>query len=218
MAFSIDSNGDASIGNLTVTGNITEPTAAANYVNTRPRATLTQDDLQTYDIPLEQCVSDVEPPVSMVAPAGAVLGVVRGTPGTDSIRLQCVDQKANGGATSIVCLTTMTLPPEYVDGETVQVVLNCKMVTTVSDTSAVVDLEAWPDDGDGTVSADICATAAQSINSLTAAAKTFTLTPTSLVAGSKIHLRFTITINDAATGTAVIGQINRAYFLADIKG
>ena len=203
---------------LTVSGTVTLPSTAASFANTIPRAVLTQDDLQTYDIPLEQCVSDAEPPVSMVAPAGAVLGVVRGTPGTDSIRLQCVDQKANGGATSIVCLTTTYLRPEYVDGETVQIALNCGMVTTVADTSAVVDVEAWPDDGDGTVSADICATAAQSINSLTSATKTFNLTAGSLVAGSKIHLRFTITINDAATGTAVIGEIKKASLLCDIKG
>jgi len=195
------------------------PSAASSHVNNYERGILQQDDLQKYDIPLEQCVSDAEPPATMVAPAGAVFGIVRGTVGTHSLRLQTVDQKANGGATSVVCLTTVTLPPEYVDGETAQIVLNCSMVTTVADTSAVCDVEAWTDDGDGTVTGDIASPAAQDMNAdLNAAAYTFTLNPATLVKGMKIHLRFTITINDAATGTAVIGQINRAYLQCDIKG
>jgi len=205
---------------LTTAGTLTCGTLAipTSYSGSWPRAALTQDDLAKYDLPLQLFRTDEATPAMVGTAASSKLGLVRGSVGTDSLRLQTIDSKSNGGATAHYALTTFRLPEEYVAAETVQIVLNCKMVTTVADTTATIDVEAYPDDGDGTVSADICSTGATTINSLTAAAKTFTLNAGSLVAGSKLQIRINLTINDAAGATAVIGQVNDCYVLADIKG
>lgn len=107
------------------------------------------------------------------------------------------------------------VPECYVAGGAVSIRINVGMKTTVADTSATVDVEcvrvAAP-------SVDICTTAATTINSLTAANKDFTLTPTNIVVGDLLDFRITIAIVDAATGTAVIGTINTISALITAKG
>ncbi len=107
------------------------------------------------------------------------------------------------------------LPVEYVAGETLTLRINAGMKTTVAGTSCTVDVNAYRQ-ADPTV--DICATNAQSINSLTAADKDFTLTPTACVPGDLIDIVLTITYVDAVNGTAVIGKIYSVTMLADVKG
>ena len=65
---------------------------------------------------------------------------------------------------------------------------------------------------------DLCATAAQSINSLTQATLAFDVTATSLSAGDLLDCRVAVAITDSATGTAVLGKVSRLSILADIKG
>lgn len=94
------------------------------------------------------------------------------------------------------------LPASYEAGDSVTVRLkNAGMLTTVSDGTATVDVVAFSDDGDGTISSDICATAAQSINSLTLATKDFVITPTALAAGMRIFFR----IDFAGSDTGNLG-------------
>lgn len=144
------------------------------------------------------------------------LALVTGAPGTNPPLIQTSDLKTVT-ATRIIGVV-IQLDPQYQDGGNIKVVIDAGMQTTVADTSATVDLEAYQLIGDGTVSSDLCATAAQDINSLTYAEKQFTLTPTGLVAGDAIYLKISIAVVDGASVTAVIGSIREVLVLQDIYG
>lgn len=157
--------------------------------------------------------------VSSLLPATAAaddLGLVSGTYGTDGPLLKTSDAKA----TTVTQYARVLVPVDdlWVTGETYQVRIIAGMDTTVSDTTATVDLEAYVPDGDGAVGSDICATAAQSINSLTTANFDFTITTTSLTDGDILDLRITVAITDSATATAVYGQIYGIQIMRDTKG
>ena len=93
------------------------------------------------------------------------------------------------------------------------------MKTTVSDTTATIDFEAYAkNEATGAVGSDLVTTAATTINSLTAAAKEFVITPTGLVSGDELDIRVTIAIVDSTTATAVIGRIMKLYMLSSVKG
>ena len=89
------------------------------------------------------------------------------------------------------------------------------MKTTAADTSctldAVVVRQAAPD-------ADICATAAQDMNSTDAADLDFTITPTNVVVGDVLDVVLAIACTDSAGVGAVIPKINSVEMLLDIKG
>lgn len=110
------------------------------------------------------------------------------------------------------------LPAEYDDGETVTLRIKAGMNTTVSDGTATIDAEVYESDLAGGVGSDLCTTAAQSINNLTAANKDFTITPTGLAAGDVLDVRIALAISDSATGTAVIGEVFDVAFLLDVRG
>ncbi len=189
-------------------------TQRASITGTVARSNLVQDDLKPYPVILSECKTwDAAQTNIPGTAANDDLGLVTGTLATDVPTLQSGDAKA----------TTVTryagfyvpVPAEYVDGETITIVINAGMKTTVSDTSAIVDLEAYRV---GAPTVDVCATAQQSINSLTAADKSFTITPTGVVAGELLFCRVKIAITDGATGTAVIGKINSITAKFDVKG
>lgn len=93
------------------------------------------------------------------------------------------------------------------------------MLTTVAGTSATLDCEAYLFNRDTTkTGSDLVTTAAQSINSLTFADKTFDLTATGLSAGSLIDVRLTIAAVDAANVGAVFGAIADMALLCSTKG
>lgn len=133
------------------------------------------------------------------------LGAVNGTDGTHFMSLRTIDFKA--ATTTAYARCFFVLPGNYVAGSAITIRVRAGMLTTVSDTSATVDLEVFSNDGDATGSADLCATSAQSINSLTFSNKDFTVTPTGLVAGQALNIRLVMTGTDGATGTAVIGAV-----------
>jgi hypothetical protein len=93
------------------------------------------------------------------------------------------------------------------------------MLTTVADTSATIDVEAY-ESAKTTLKtgSDLVTTAAQSINSLTFADKAFDLTVTDLSPGDQLDIRFTVAVVDAATGTAVTAALASVELLLDIKG
>lgn len=178
------------------------------------RSQLTQDDLKPYPVPLSECKTwDAVATNIPAAGANDDLGLVTGTLGTDVPTLQSGDSKA--ATTTRYAGFFVPVPAEYVDGETITIVINAGMKTTVSDTSANLDLEAYRV---GAPTVDVCATAQQSINSLTAADKSFTITPTGVVAGEMLFCRVKIAIVDGATATAVIGKINTITAKFDVKG
>lgn len=144
------------------------------------------------------------------------LALVTGTFGTNAPEIQTGDVKALGAVTRRARVL-VSVPDNYVNAGGLQVRCTGGMRTTIAGTSATVDIECHLLNDDGTVSADICSTAAQSINSLTFANKDFVIDPTSVTAGSRLDVRVTIATNDAASGTAVIGCLNSLALRADCQ-
>jgi hypothetical protein len=136
--------------------------------------------------------------------------------GTVSWYLNTYDLKTT--TTTCYARFCFELPPEYDDGETITLRIRGGMNTTVADGSATIDAEVYKADRDGAVGADLCATAAQSINNLTNADKDFTITPTGLVGGDILDCRIALAVVDTATGTAVVGEVLEVAFLLDIRG
>jgi hypothetical protein len=189
-------------------------TGRASITGTVDRDNLNQDDLQPYSFPLSNVRTWDSMAVNIPATAGNDdLGLVTGTLGTHAPTLQSGDSKA--ATTNRYAGFQVPVPVEYVAGETITFVVNAGMLTTVSDDAALLDLEVYRE---AAPTVDICATAQQSINDLTAADKSFTITPTDVVPGDMLLCRVKIGIVDAATGTAVIGKINSIVSQFDIKG
>lgn len=144
------------------------------------------------------------------------LAIITGTPGTDAIRLRTSDGKA----------TTITqkagyeiqVPQNYKDAQPFAVRIRAGMITTVSDGTATVDLSVYKVANDGSVGTDLVTTAAQDINSLTADNFDFTVDATAIDPGDNLIAVITIAITDTATGTAVIGQINRVQIVCSTQG
>jgi len=135
------------------------------------------------------------------------MGLITGTPGTAKPVLQGVD--FGGTSTDEKGTFKLILPPEYRAGSAITIRVNAGMVTTVSDGTATVDVEAYKETaGAAVVGSDICATAAQSINSLTAANKDFTITPTGLVPGDCLQIRLAFAGSDSGNVGVMIPQIN----------
>jgi hypothetical protein len=135
------------------------------------------------------------------------MAIITGTPGTDAPTLQGVDF---GGTTSDEkCAFEFILPQEYRAGEAVTLRVKAGMLTTVADTSCTLDAECWKDAGDGSVGSDLCATAAQDINSLTMANKDFTITPTGLEPGDRLVIRLSIAGEDSGDAGAMTPELQQ---------
>lgn len=179
------------------------------------RAALATDASSPYGIPLESGHVWDARSTNIVATTGANddLALVTGTFLTTPKLIQSGDSKA--ASTTRKVGYSWAVPAEYRTAAAIAIAINCGMVTTVSDTSATIDVQVVRT---AAPTVDICETAAQSINSLTAATKTFTLTPTNVVPGDIFDIVVTIAIVDSATATAVIGSINTITVLASIQG
>lgn len=179
---------------------------------------LAQKPMQAFPVPFALCKTWDAMTVNLPAAAAADdLGFVTGTPGTDSPKLSTGDLKA-AGATSRKTAFELSVPANWESGQTIELRLVVGMETTIADNSATVDVEVYKPDGTGSVGSDLCTTAAQSINSLTPANLDFTLNANSIDPGDKLIVVVTAAINDAATGTAVIGSIFDMTCRCDTRG
>ena len=190
-----------------------EPGKTAND-NTVLRSDLSQDVLAPFRVPFTD-LRVWDAPTTLLPSAGASddLGHIYNTFLTGAPSVETGDSKA--ASTTRKAYFAFRVPIEYDAGETITLRLKAGMKTTVSDTTATIDAQVVRD---AAPTVDICATAAQSINSLTGANKDFTLTPTNVVPGDLLHVVVTIAIVDGATGTAVIGQLTEISVLMDSKG
>ena len=112
----------------------------------------------------------------------------------------------------------IVLPAEYEDGQTSTLRASAHAKTTAADTSMTLDFTVYKSDSEAGIGSDICATAAQSINTTTWATYDFDITPTGLQAGDRLEFRVHTAVNDGAGGAAVIAEIGEIQFLLDIKG
>jgi hypothetical protein len=201
------------IGDLYVTGNITRAGTGPLIA----RTDLTQENLARYPIALDRFrVWDAMATNLPGTAATDDLAFIHGTFGTNSPTIQTGDFKTT--TITRYARVTFNVPHEYVDGETVTIRVHGGMKTTVASSACTVDIECYLSDDEEGISADLCTTAAQSINSLTDADLSFAITSTAIQAGDTLDIRMTIAGTDVATGTAVIGQVGKVEVLLDVKG
>ena len=215
-------------GDLQVTGHLsaaTQTIPASSVTNASvaadaaiARSKLAQTVLASYLVPWTAFrVWDAYHTVLPGTSATDDLALIGGTFATGSPSIQTSDLKGLGAITRYARFS-IQLPPEYEDGETVVIRAHAGMLTTVADTSATIDFEVYESNSEAGISADLCATAATTINSLTLADKDFTITASGLSAGDWLDVRMTLVVNDGATGTVVQGIVGAVELLCDIKG
>ena len=203
---------DLSVGNnIRVGGTITPAIAKANI--------LALAELQVFPIRLTDFRKAGAQEMDELLPNPGLtddLGIY-GEFGVSTPSLRTEDLKA-AGATSNHARVLVHLPWEYVADQTVILRFKAGMITTVSDTTATLDCEAYKiqDDPDDSLTA-LVITAATTINSTTFADIDFTLTDTNLSPGDILDVRITTAVNDGATGTAVIMGISWAHLLCDVR-
>lgn len=184
------------------------------------RTQLRQETLARFNIPLTSFrVHDNMAALLPTAGATDDLGIIEGTFGSASPTLQTEDLGGESGNPTLNrarCL--VALPPEYSDGESVTLRIHAGMKTTVADDAATVDVEAYKSDFEEGIGSDLCATAAQSINSLTMADKDFTITSAGLSSGDVLDIRITTSVSDAGDAGVMIAVIGNVELLCDIRG
>jgi hypothetical protein len=212
--------GDTQIeGNLTiVNGDILLATADKEILPDRPRSNLQQEPLVDFPVPFDRLfVWDSGQPLPATA-ATDDLAFKSGTFGTSVTTISAGDCKTLG-ATTRRARFLYEIPPEYDAGETFTIRVRTKMGSNAADTSCTVDIEAYLDGEDGLISGvDLCATAAQSMNSTATSNKDFTITPTVLTPGKKLDVRLTIVCTDGAGASTVEPLITKLSALMDIRG
>jgi hypothetical protein len=105
------------------------------------------------------------------------------------------------------------------DFEGATVTRRARVIVALPEVSATVDVEAFVSGADFQVSgADLCATAAVSINSTTAAFKQFVISGVGLSPGVMIDIRITIAGDDTGGTGAVSALIGGAWLHCDIRG
>lgn len=184
------------------------------------RSELQQETLAKYPIsPTAWRVHDAPQTVLPGTAATDDLAIGGTTFGTDVLHVTAGDQKNNTSLNTRYARCFVTLPVEYVTGETVQIRASAGMATTAASDAATIDFEVYLSDREAAkTGSDLCTTSAQSINSTTFANKDFNLTATSLVPGSVLDIRMAIGVNDTATGTAVDATVGEVVLMCDIKG
>lgn len=156
-------------------------------------------------------------PLSEARKSAAWKDALADTPGSselglaDTLGSPLAGTTTNGGATatgSDSALWLVALPSSYAAGESVKVRIRAK-VTAARTVSATIDAVVKKI-SDGAAGSDICATAAQSINSTTYANKEFTITATSLSAGDLLAVQITAAADDtggSANGIAHVAGV-----------
>lgn len=202
-------------GDVFITGNLEIGGTLPDY----PRTDLTQDTL-LFDLPLEKwrIFDAFATPLAVTALSADDLSLVGGTHGTDAPMISTLNIAGANSTKYARC--TFRLPPEYVSGETVTLYAHAGMKTAAASVSCAIDFAVYELNsttaGSVVSGSDICATAAQSINSTTWATFAFTITPTDLIAGDVLDILLSIAYNDGGAGT-VIGAC-RVAIGCTIKG
>jgi len=178
---------------------------------------IAQETLQKFVIPMTSFVVHDAPQTKLPGTAANDdLGLYGTTPGTDSMYMAAGD--IGGAASTRYARCTFPVPQNYDSGQTVQIRVSCAVTTTVCDTSCTIDVECWESDKEAAVGADICATAATSMNSTTWANKDFTITATNLVAGDVLDIRLAIAYSDTGNLGVMIPSIGSVELLCDTRG
>jgi len=165
---------------------------------------------KTKNIPLTEFLKDNL--VTELGTAGDAtnLGLVAGTHGSASPTLQGSDVGGSSGSETARLL--LSVPDDYTSGD-LTLRFHAGMLTTVSDTTATLDVQAYESDGEAGVGDDLCETDAVSINSLTLADKDFTIDGDGLAAGDILDVEITVAVQDSGNAGVMIPVIGAAKLL-----
>lgn len=191
-------------------------TGRASITGTVARSNLVQDDLQPYPIANEAWYlwdSTIHAPLGATALSADDLIYTLGTLATSEPVLTGTD--FGGSNATQKARIRVVIPAEYVAGQAITLRASAFTGTTVADTSSTIDFNVYRA---AAPTVDICATAAQSINALTAANKDFTLTPTNCVPGDVLDILMTYAGVDGGNLGVIVPTINSVVLLYSIKG
>ena len=179
------------------------------------RSKLAQDALVKYSIPWH-CFkkNDMVTPLP-TAGDSTNLGIVAGTHGTASPML--AGAGANNNTKTETARFSFALPAEYDAAQTVTLRCHAR-VDAVANTSATLDAQCFESDTEAGISAELCTTAATTINSTSWANVDFTITATDLVAGDMLDVELTTVVNDTGGSGTCKANIGLVQFLLDIRG
>jgi len=180
------------------------------------RAHLVQDNLQEYALPLtEFCVTGTGARLGASAgtPAGA-FGLTVGTHGSATPIIVGEDAYYNSKTNRM--RIQRAIPPEYVAGETLQIVIRAKVGATMG-TEQSIDVSCYLSDEEGGLGSDLIATAAQNLTT-SYVDYTFTVTAGGLAAGDVLDIEITGVANDTGGTANEHIYIGKVSLLKDIKG
>ncbi len=195
-----------------VTGDI----LTASFLNAITRMNLAQEDLAPAPIPIMGWRYANGNTVDATGGAGNPQ-IVAGGYGSGTLLLR--GQDAHGTTKTETVQLEAVLPDSYVAGETVTLTLTARFSDSGTGTMSAksIDVEAYEIAEAGTVGADICATAAQTLTT-SMAQYSFTLTPTNLIAGDRINIFSRIVLTESGGSGAQKAEFGGATLKRDIKG
>jgi hypothetical protein len=142
------------------------------------------------------------------------LAIIDGTFGTGSPSVQGIDF---GGTTTVAYARfNYIIPANWVS--TVKVELHAGMLTTVADTKAEWDIEAYESDGEAGIGADLCQTVAQAFNDTSLASKSFVIDSAGLAVGDLLDIRIKFDGEDAGNLGVMTPILGRLSMVMDIRG
>ncbi len=150
------------------------------------------------------------------------LGIYYGTHGTDTPSLRTEDHNNAASPQLNKARVLVQLPWEYVAGSAVNLRFMGGMITNIADQAAAtfLDCSAYKqkDDPDDAIGADLCTTdAILAFNSLIFTSHDFVVSAAGLSPGSILDVLVTTSVDDDATGAAVIAAISWAQLLCDVR-
>lgn len=155
--------------------------------------------LRDFQIPLTAWRQHDAIGVNIATAGNDDLGLVSGTYLTDAPTITS-GTVSNTTATRYA-RAHVSVPPDYIAGQPINFI--CQFARTdAAEATATVDLEVVNHNASATT--DICATAAQNVNTSASGTLTFTITPSSVAAGALLDVRITVAIDDTSGGGAVI--------------
>ena len=116
------------------------------------------------------------------------------------------------------------LPPDYVPGTSLLVLLRTQLVTNLgggagTNNASSVDVEAFEQSTSAAVGSDICATAAQTFTAPNAwESKSFTITGTGLLVGDIVNFRVTTTAIESGASQPIQIEIASILIRHDVRG
>lgn len=123
-----------------------------------------------------------------------------------------------GGNTTQYARAQIPLPWNYVAGQTVKLRFHCGSFTTLPDAACTLDVICYLSGEECIVSGgDICATAVQTITSLTMADVDFTITAGTLSPGDLLDTRITLYGEDAGDLGVMTLRIGAVQLLCDVR-